>query len=357
MKEGMSLQELAKELERQQKTKRDFISPTTELDMEHDYFPEVHSIKVNGHGHFAINDIAHGQIASRVGIPQKYYDRMRKDAPQLLNNNVNHWFANTPEKRMIRTLDGTTRAFLSERYRPLDNLDMAQAVLPVLVGMGVKVESSALTDQRLYIKAVTDKTTAEIKKGDIVQAGIVVSNSEVGLGSVKVEPMVFRLVCTNGLIANDYSMKKYHVGRSGSEGEFAEEFFRDETRKADDKAFWLKVRDVVTGSFNKDVFDRIVESMRESTARIIDVDPIKVVEVVRKEHALQESEGSSILQHLIKGGDLTQYGLVNAVTRSSQDVEAYDRATELERMGGDLLALGGREWEKLLAGAEKAAHN
>jgi hypothetical protein len=357
MKTGSSLQKLAAELERQQESKRDFIAPTTELEVVAQWNIDGEDrgpcLRVNGHGLFPINDVAHQQIASRVGIPQKYYDRMKLEAPGLMVDNVNHWFGAKKEKQMVRTLDGTARAFLSDRYRPLDNLDMATAVLPILGKMGVKVESSELTQKRLYIKAVTPKVTAEIKNGDVVQAGIIISNSEVGLGSVKVEPLVFRLVCLNGLIVNDHAMRKYHVGRSGAEGDMAAEFFRDETRQADDKAFWMKVRDVVAGAFNQDVFGRIVERMKEATERIIDVDVVKVVEVVRRDHALNDDERSGVLQHLIKGGDLTQYGLLNAVTRTSQDVPDYDRATELERTGGDILAMSGGEWEAFLNIAER----
>lgn len=40
------------------------------------------------------------------------------------------------------------------------------------------------------------------------------------------------------------------------------------------------------------------------------------------------------------GNDFSHYGLVNAVTRSSQDVQDYNRATELERVGGILLEEG-----------------
>ena len=35
--------------------------------------------------------------------------------------------------------------------------------------------------------------------------------------------------------------------------------------------------------------------------------------------------------------DYTAFGLVNAVTRCSQDIPDYNRATELERLGGTLL--------------------
>lgn len=364
MKTGMTLTEMATELDRQSKVKRDFIAPTAELQFKNTAsalnmferegvkIPPQYALKVNGHGEFGVTDTAHEQLAGRLGIPKMYYDKMRVSAPQLLEGNVNHWFKAQPEKRMVRTLDGNARAFLSDRYRPLDNYDLAETVIPRLTQNGCRIESTALTEKRLYIKAVTERLTLEVKKGDVVQAGIVISNSEIGAGSVKVEPMVFRLVCLNGMIANDASMRKYHVGRSGDAGDLAEEFFKDSTRRADDKAFWMKVRDVVDGAFREDIFKRIVERMKLSTENEITADPVKVIEVVAKKYGLQESEGTGVLRHLIKGGDLTQWGLVNAITRASQDVEEYDRATEMERYGGQVLELARSDWE-MIAEADK----
>jgi hypothetical protein len=268
-----------------------------------------------------------------------------------LAENVNHWLKDEPEKRMVRTLDGRMRAFLSSRYRPLDNFDLAENVLPILLATGgLKIESAALTEKKLYIKVVTDKITFEIKKGDIVQAGIVISNSEVGAGSVKVEPLIYRLVCANGMIANDYSLQKYHVGRN-VEVDLAEEFFRDETRKQDDKAFWMKVKDVVRGAFNKDVFAKIADRMKLAAESQEIERPEKAVEVVQKKFQLTDDEGGGILKHLIKGGDLTQYGMLNAFTRFSQDVKDYDRATDFERMGGQVLELPKTDWE-IISNAE-----
>ena len=363
MKEGSSLQELARQLEAEQKTKRDFVAPTTELEMSvldpnasahanHADVPETvaHAIRVNGYGAFDINEIAHEQIASRVGIPQKYYDRMRREAPHLLNENVNHWFARTPEKRMIRTLSGTARAFLSDRYRPLDNLDMAQTVLPVLHDMGVRVESSALTDRRLYIKAVTPKMTAEVKKGDVVQAGIVVSNSEVGLGSVKVEPMVFRLVCSNGLIVPDYGQKRYHVGRA-LEAEESQAIYRDETLAADDAAFLMKVQDTVRLAVDQAKFAHLVNRLRDAAGEPLSGNPVSAVELMANRHALTQDESGGVLRHLVTGGDFSRYGLLNAVTRTSQEVADYDRATELERLGGKIMTLDTQEWRELAVAA------
>ena len=139
------------------------------------------------------------------------------------------------------------------------------------------------------------------------------------------------------------AFRKYHVGR-GNEADGAEQFFRDETRLADDRAFWLKVRDAVTGSFRQDVFEGVVARMTESTKERITGDPVKAIEVIQKKYALNDGQRTSVLTHLIEGGDLTRYGLVNAVTRASQDVEDYDQATDMERLGGTVLELPRSEW-------------
>ena len=56
-----------------------------------------------------------------------------------------------------------------------------------------------------------------------------------------------------------------------------------------------------------------------------------------------------MLNHLIQGGDLSKFGLSNAVTRFSQDVESYDRASQLEQLGGEVIALPRSEWELIAA--------
>jgi hypothetical protein len=43
--------------------------------------------------------------------------------------------------------------------------------------------------------------------------------------------------------------------------------------------------------------------------------------------------------------------LVNAVTHHSQDVEAYDRATELEALGGRLIELSAAAWKEVVEAA------
>ena len=61
----------------------------------------------------------------------------------------------------------------------------------------------------------------------------------------------------------------------------------------------------------------------------------------------KRQESSGVLQRLIEGNDLTLYGLSNAVTRHSQDVPDYDRATALEGIGYNILSMPARQWSRI----------
>lgn len=349
MKMGRSLQELAIELDRQSRTKRDLIVDTGAIHMDTSGSLGT-SLDVGAAGRFSINEIAHRQIGQHLKIPATYYDRMRTEVPELLARNVNGWFAHTPDtRRMLRTLDGTARAFLSDRYRRIDNYEVAQTVLPIIGKMnGATVESCELTDSRLYIKVVDPRVTAEVVKGDIVQAGVIITNSEVGMGSVNVSPLIFRLVCSNGMIAQDAGIRKYHVGRLNESGGDNYDIFRDETIEADDRAFLMKLEDTVRAAVDQAQLSRLVDKLRETIgAKIAAATVPKVVELTTKEFGLTQNEGQGVLGHLIAGGDLSLYGLANAVTRHAQDVESYDRSTELEATGYKIITMSPALWSRL----------
>ncbi len=346
MKIGKSLVDLATEIGRQAETKRDFLVRTEALTMHSNGKSEIELESV---GKFGVTDHAHAQIRERLGIPAVYYDRLRKEHPVLLDYNVNELLRAKPEQRMVRTLDGQARAFLSKSYRCLDNIDLAEAVLPVFGEQSLEVRSCDITPSKLYLKVVSRSRELEVKRGDPVCAGIMISNSEVGMGALKVVPFIERLVCTNGLIAEDYSQKKYHVGKA-VESEHIE-MYRDETLQADDRAFFLKVGDTIRGVLQGPFFEAIVNQMKEAADRFITGDPIKAVEEIATRLRITEKEKGGGLKHLINGGDLSQWGVVNAITRTAEDADDYDRATELESAGGRVLTLGPNDWRVIAEAA------
>lgn len=354
MKSGRTLQELAVEIQRQQNAKLDYLADTSALSMV-DGESGI-GFQIDGMQPFGVNDIAHSQIGQYLEIPAKYYERMRYDSPELLTNNVNHWLHRTenPERRMIRTLDGNVRAFLSDRYRRIDNAQIAETVLPIISRMeGARVESCEITDNRMYIKVVNPRISANVGVGDVVQSGLVISNSEVGLGSVSVSPLIFRLVCSNGMIAQDNALRKNHIGRV-NESNFDMRILRDETIEADDKAFLMKIEDAVNAATNEAIFADLVKNLQESKdAKIEPIAVPKVVELTAKQVGISQFETEGVLGHLIAGGDLSLYGLGNAVTRYAQDVKSYDRSTELEATGYKIITLAPQMWRSINSAARK----
>ena len=353
MKDGKSLTELAIELDRRNKAKEDYLIDTSLIQMDAQdktqqltlSNPEKHTGLILG-----INDIAHRQIGSTLKIPAPYYDKMREENPELLAINVNSWFQKNPAKRMVRALDGTARAFLSDKYRIIDNYEVADAVLPILSQIdGARIESCEITDQRMYIKVVNPRLQTEVVPGDIVQSGILISNSEVGMGSMAIQPLVYRLVCTNGMVVNDAATRKYHIGRGNQAGEDYR-LYSNETLAADSKALMLKVRDTVKAAVDQVRFEKVVQMMRDAKdAKITTKEIPKMVELTAQDYGFTKQESSGILDHLIHGGDFTLYGLANAVTRAAQDVESYDRSTDMESVGYTILNMSRERWNKLNA--------
>lgn len=359
MKTGKTLSELAQEIERMEKSKKDYIAPTNMLEMVPRFQvgearPVGLDLAIQGNGQDLITNVAHGQISDRLSIPKKYYDRMRHDAPELLANNVNHWLKANPEKRMIRTLDGQCRAFLSDKYKPMDNFSILSAALPVLLNdvKGLEVKSCELTEKRMYIQATTPRIAGEVKKGQMVCAGLVISNSEVGLGRVTIDRLIYYYSCSNGQISGQ-SFSKHHVGKRIDTGdEVSMDFYAEETMEADNNAFMLKVRDTVRAAFNDDFFQADLQRARDALERKSPANQVQqVIEDVSKKWQFSQGETDGILTRMIEGGDLNQFGLSAAITNLANTVDDYDRAIELERLGGRVIDLAPSEWSSIVKAA------
>lgn len=364
MKTGKSLTELAQEIERQMDAKKDYIAPTTKLTaiVEGDGSradPGVVKLQVANIGNFPINQLALRQLGEHTNIPAKYVDLMMREAPELLATNFNTWFQKNPSKRMVRTLDGNVRAVLSEKFRTLDNCDLAQAAFPAIQKLNVDILSMELTERRLYIKCVDKKANARIKlatghamgeghaRFDDICPAIVISNSEVGEGRLGIEAGIFTRGCTNMMISRQRSMSKYHVGKGIELGDSVYELLSDATKEKTDEATWAQVGDVIRGAFDKVRFDAEIAKLQGATEDAIEAGVVEVVNMAAKRFTLSDGVRSSVLTHLIKGGDLSRYGLINAITRTAEDQESYDDATDLERLGGTIVELGKNEWREI----------
>lgn len=346
MKSGFkTLVEFSEEITRQRTMRKDYWASSSDLRMTDDEFFGV------GGEAYRINDYAQKQIATKLKIPIKYYEKM-KEVPNLRSINVNQWLYKDPSKvRFIRTLDGNMRAFLSDRFKPYDNYDlMEKAFLPAIqeYKSDLEVKTMNLSDTRMYLQIVFPSISAEIKKGDLVMAGIVMRNSEVGAGAVDIEEFLWRLSCLNGVIRQSL-IRKYHSGRKITSGDTdSAHIYQRDTIEADIKAFSLRTRDIISHALKGAYFESSIEKMRNALD-----DKVEKIQNftggIEGKFGLTTDQSNAVLDNMISEENLNRYGLLNGLTALAHEIEDTDKQYEIEKMGSKVIELSKDEWKILAA--------
>ena len=91
----------------------------------------------------------------------------------------------------------------------------------------------------------------------------------------------------------------------------------------------------------------VVGKLRESVEAKITGRVQDVIELTAKAYDMNQAEQDGVLSYLIQGGDLSLYGLSNAITRASQDIDSYDRATALETIGWQVATMAPAQWKEM----------
>ena len=300
---------------------------------------------------FHVSDHARGQMATDLGIPKRYFDRMVETAPELLKQNTHHWLYAEPTRRMIRARTQqpelpAARAWLSDRYRRLDNIEIARKLLPEFDRLSEEVvfHNASVTDEKFYLRATFPRLTSEVKVGEPVQWGVQIKNSEVGAATFAIESFVLTLACTNGMVVGKV-LNARHIGKR------LDESLSDEAIQADDRAFWLAARDMLRASISETEFEKVISTLRETTDGVRITAPIAATERLAKEFSLSEAEQEAVLTSLASGGDFSRWGALSAITNAAQTVESFDRRVEMEEMGWSLATATNREWERIAVAA------
>lgn len=341
------------------------------------------------------------QVADRLEIPTRYVRKMRADAvgrqarmddapdrdqvaATLLDHNVNHWLRANPSRtflvRAFRDDDpdsvGIARAFLSDRYGSIDNLDVLVAALDGVrrAGVNINIDGCDLSEQRMSVRVSAPEVSAlapELLKGyrspfsddrpgggieriralaareglgyeageePVVFAGFVISNSEVGGGAFSITPRVIVQICRNGLTIKADALRQVHLGARLDEGLIR---WSDETQRKSIDLVTAKAQDAVTTFLDVEYIKAVVARMEEHAGSPVK-DPAKIVERVGKNFGFSEEEQSSILSAFISSGQTTAGGVMQAVTAAAQTISDPDRAADLEASALDVLEFAAR---------------
>jgi hypothetical protein len=301
---------------------------------------------------FRLTDHMQGQISTDLGIPKRYFDRMKVDAPGLFESNVRHWMNNEPKARMIRGLTNeggemmTGRAWMSDSFRRLDNIEVCRTLLPEFDGLGTPVEfhQASVSEQKLRIRALFPALERDVKEvGDTVRWGVSIENSEVGSGSLTISGFLLVLICKNGMTTTRV-LNKRHVGKREGEG-----ILSNEALAADDVAFWLAARDELRAICTETAFNSVVDQLQGLSDTPV-VSPVAATKVLAREYGFNETEEENIMlslaadpNHIGRG----QWGMLNAITAAAKQAETFDRQAEIEGLGWSLAQMPASTWEKV----------
>jgi len=324
----MNLQTMIEELETQKPLKWDKKLSAAQIAMA--LAENTPILRLPNEELFSITKPCHTQIAEKLEIPLKYYHKMEESAPDLLVSNVNTWLRKNGKDFFIRGLGNSVRAFLSDRYRVIDHLDVLLCALNELQAHDAEIEDCYLSEIEMNLKVKSAKLKDFVRhKDDLIMGGIFITNSETGHKALRVEPRMFRVKCSNGMIVEELVTREIHIGNSD---------------EISDEIVYLSLRRSIRELFSR--FGEIVLLLRESTEAKIK-SPQKVIQNVVDQYKLSEAQKANILMAFGAEPEYDQYGIANAVTQAAQKEETWEKSVELERLGGKLITLPMEEFKAL----------
>lgn len=300
-------------------------------------------------------------IADKLKIPSAYLRRTRVEAPDLYDANVNGWLDRDDRRFLIRGLrgeddGGVARAFLSDGYKIIDNLDVLMSALDGVrrAGVPVNIDGCDLTDRRMYVRVVSEEvralapellrryrspfTGASGADNPVVFAGFVISNSETGCGAFSITPRLVVQVCNNGMTITKDALRNVHLGGRMDEGVIR---WSDDTQERNLALVAAKARDAVTTFLDGDYLRRKVNEIEGAAATPIK-NPEEAVKVISKQMRYSDERQADILNHFIKGADVTAGGILHAVTSVAQTIQDADAAADMESQAMRAMELAAR---------------
>lgn len=303
-------------------------------------------------GLYLPTEICDQGLADKLSIPLPYLRRLRTHQPALYEANINTWLRSDDRRFLLRGLRGTgdatgvARAFLSDRYKIIDNLDVLMAALDGvrLAGVDIDIDGCDLTERRMYVRVVCEQVAAlapELLKNyrspftgaagadnPLVFAGFVISNSETGCGAFTITPRLLVQVCRNGMTITADAHRHVHLGGRLDDGGSAVRWSSD-TQDKNLQLITAQTRDAITTFLDTDYLTTKIRELTAAAGTEI-TDPDKTIQAVTTKLRFTDDQQREILRHFIRGGDLTAGGVMHAVTSVAQTVDDADTAHEME---------------------------
>lgn len=146
----------------------------------------------------ALRANAFAQLCTKLRVPGRFARELPDD---LLADTMNWALTRYGGTLLLRLAGDQVRAVLSDGYAIINDDLLLRHVGAAFVRVGglerVRVRAVA-TGLQTVLRFVFPDEGREVRVGDIIEHGLDVENSEVGQRAIRITPITYRLVCTNG---------------------------------------------------------------------------------------------------------------------------------------------------------------
>lgn len=294
-------------------------------------------------GEFTLHDNAIGQLADRMGIPQRYLRGLAGGetwAKQLAATVLNEHSGWTQRSRvLVRTVGHQVRGVLSDSYRRLNSVEILTAFVQEAAGQGAVIADAYMSDTKVWAETIlpTPLTIPTIKNGDvIIFAGARFSTSDYGDGAVDMRAFLLNGACLNGMVRESV-MKQVHLGSKLPDNLQLSQ----QTYELDTATTVSAVKDLTKGLFSKD--NLMQKAIEIQGASEIDVDFEHELKLLTRDGGLLKSEGKEVEKILMRNdpedgvqGGATLWKLTQAITAHARELTP-ERSRELHEISGALM--------------------
>ena len=331
------------------KIAQDYIAPIGVNLKVNDHSPVI-TFSANGSlrmdmpdGQFTLHDNAIGQLADRMGIPQRYLRGLASGEPwakQLAATLLNEHSGWTQRSRvLVRTVGTQVRGVLSDSYRRLNSVEILTAFVQEAAQQGAVISDAYMNDTKIWAETIlqTPLTVPTSKNGDVVIfAGARFSTSDYGDGAVDMRAFLLNGACLNGMVRESV-MKQVHLGSKLPDNLQLSQ----QTYELDTKTTVSAVRDLTKGLFSKD--NLMKKAIEIQGASEIDVDFEHELKRLTRDGGLLKQEGKEVEKILMRNdpedgvqGGATLWKLTQAITAHARELSP-ERSRELHELSGQLL--------------------
>ena len=294
-------------------------------------------------GQFSLHANAIGQLADRMGIPQRYLRTLAGGAEwqiALAATMLNEHSGWTQRSRvLVRTVGTQVRGVLSDSYRRLNSVEILTAFVQEAAQQGAVISDAYMNDTKVWAETILPQPLVipTAKNGDVVIfAGARFSTSDYGDGTVDMRSFLLNGACLNGMVRESV-MKQVHLGSKLPDNLRLSQ----ETYALDTKTTVSAVKDLTSGLFSKDTL--MQKAYEIQGASEMEVDLNHELNRLTSNGSLLKSEGSEVQKILMRNdpedgvqGGATLWKLTQAITAHARELTP-ERSRELHEISGQLM--------------------